>query len=111
MKRLLLRLGITTAVIVAVLQASNLLGLATADAKIDPGLRRQLGDGSFVYSLRVDLDFPPEYYHLRRLQEIGTVAGVSGDSVRLLQVTPDQVHQLAGLYWVRRIGSLDESSP
>lgn len=110
MKRLLLRLAVTTGIILAALQASSLYGLATADAKIDPALRRQLGDGSYAYSLRVDLDFPPEYFHLRRLQEIGTVAGVSGDSVRVLQVTADQVHQLAGLYWVRRIGSLDENS-
>jgi hypothetical protein len=60
-----------------------------------------------VYSVRVELDFPPEYYHLRKLQETGTVAGVSGHSVRVLQLSPDQVRQLSQLYWIKRLEPLD----
>lgn len=110
MIRLVARLAVTAALILAVLQASNVYGLATADSKIDPVLSKELGDGSYVYSVRVELDYPPEYYHLRKLQEVGTVAGISGNTVRVLQLSPDQVRQLARLYWVKRLEPLDKPS-
>ncbi|MBO0685074.1 MAG: hypothetical protein J2P38_00465 [Candidatus Dormibacteraeota bacterium] len=109
MIRLVLRLALTAAVAVAVLQAAGVYGMVTSDSKISPALQHELGDGSYVYSVRVELDFPPEYYHIQKLQQVGTVAGVSGDTVRVLQVTPDQVHELAGLYWVKRLEPIDSS--
>jgi hypothetical protein len=105
--RLIARLAVTGALVLAALQASNLYGLASAASKIDSALQEELGDGSYVYSVKVELDFPPEYYHVRKLQEVGTVAGISGHTVRVLQVTPDQVRQLAQLYWVKRLEPLD----
>lgn len=107
MSRLFVRLLVTAAVVIAVLVLLPLYGRLTADAKIDPALRKQLGDGSPAYSVKVDLDFPPEYYHIRNLQAIGTVAGVRGNSVRVVQVTPDEVHQIVQLYWVRKVEPLD----
>jgi hypothetical protein len=105
--RLLLRLAATALLVVAAFAAPSLYGMATADSKIDPRLARELGDGAYTYSVRVDLAFRPEYYHIHTLQSIGTVAGVQGDSVRLLQLTPDQVRQVARLYWVERVEPLD----
>ncbi|HZV48828.1 MAG TPA: hypothetical protein VFD49_03575 [Candidatus Dormibacteraeota bacterium] len=107
--RLSLRLFVTAVAVVLALAALPLYGLATAGSKIDPRLERELGDGAYAYSVRVDLGFRPEYYHIRTLQSIGTVAGVQGDSVRLLQLTPDQVHQVAQLYWVERVEPLDDT--
>jgi hypothetical protein len=106
-KRLIGRLLATAAVVIAMLNLLPLYGQVTGDAKIDPALRKQLDDGSPAYSVRVDLDFPPEYYHIRKLQAVGTVAGVQGDSVRVLQLTPDEVHQIAQFYWVRKVEPLD----
>lgn len=110
MTRLLGRLLVTAALVVAALEASTVYGMVSAGSKISPELQRQLGDGSYVYSVKVDLDFPPEYYHLRKLQSVGTVAGVSGDSVRVLELTPDQVRALSQLYWVKRLQPLDDSN-
>lgn len=107
MIRLVARLAITAALVVAVLQAGSIYGMVTAGSRMTPALQSELGDGSYVYSVKVDLDFPPEYYHIHKLQEAGTVAGISGDSIRVLQLTPDQVWQLAQLYWVERVEPLN----
>jgi hypothetical protein len=108
--RLLARLIVTALIVIAALNVLPLYGQLTADAKIDPALQKQLGDGSPAYSVRVDMDFPPEYFHIRKLQAIGTVAGVQGDTVRVLQLTPDEVHQIARFYWVKKVEPLDNTS-
>ena len=100
---LLARLLGTAAVVALVLATPFAYGRLVADSKIDPELQQQLGDGSYAYSVQVDLDFPPEYFHIRKLQAIGTVAGIQGNSVRVLQLTPDEVHEIAQLYWVKRL--------
>jgi len=61
--------------------------------------------------VQVDLDFTPEYFHIRKLQAIGTVAGIQGNSVRVLQLTPDEVHEIARFYWVKRLEPLASSKP
>lgn len=107
MTRLFVRVAATAVAVIAVLNLLPLYGQLSGDSKIDPALRKQLGDGSPAYSVKVDLDFPPEYYHIRKLQAIGTVAGVQGDSVRVLQLTPDDIRQIVQLYWVKNVEPLD----
>ena len=51
----------------------------------------------------VDLPFPPEEFHVRYLQDRGTVTGVQGRSVHLMRVRPPVVWSIARLYWVRHI--------
>jgi hypothetical protein len=108
MVRLLLRLAIPALAAAAVLEAAPLYGMLTASSRISPALERELRSGAPAYSVVVELGFPPEYYHIHALQEIGTVAGVSDDHVRVLQLSADQVHQIASYYWVQRVVTTDE---
>lgn len=75
---------------------------AAARRKIDPGLLQTLAAGRSV-NIRVELPFPPEEFHIRFLQERGTVTGVGGVSVQLARVRPDVVWSIGRLYWVRRV--------
>ena len=36
------------------------------------------------------------------------MAGVQGHTVRVLQLSADQVREIAGFYWVERVDALDE---
>ena len=36
------------------------------------------------------------------------MAGVQGRTVRVLQLSADQVREIAGFYWVERVDALDE---
>jgi hypothetical protein len=105
--RLLVRLALPALVAVLVLAALPAYGQLTAGQRISPTLARELNDGSPVYAVSVELPFQPEYYHIHRLQQIGTVAGVQGHRVRVLQLSADQVREIAGFYWVERVDALD----
>ena len=107
MTRLLVRLAVPALATAIVLAAAPLYGLLNADSKIDPRLKQELGDGSYAYSVKVELGSQPEYFHVKKLQQVGTVAGISGHTVRVLQLTPDEVHEIASFYWVERVEPLD----
>jgi hypothetical protein len=107
--RLLVRLAAPAVIAVAALGASPAYGQLTASQRMTPALQRELGDGSLAYSVSVEMPFQPEYYHVHRLQEIGTVAGVQGHSVRVLQLSADQVREIASFYWVQRVDVLGPS--
>jgi hypothetical protein len=51
----------------------------------------------------VTLDFVPEEFHMTRLQEAGRLLGVDGRTVRLADVTPGAVTDLAHEYWISAI--------
>ena len=110
MIRLLVRLAAPAAIAILALVAAPAYGQMTAGQRISPALERELGDGSPVYAVSVELPFQPEYYHIHRLQQIGTVAGVQGRRVRVLQLSADQVREIASFYWVERVDALAQSS-
>jgi hypothetical protein len=101
--RLLVRLAAPAAIALVLLGATPAYGQLTEGQRISPALERELGDGSPVYAVSVELPFQPEYYHIHKLQEIGTVAGVQGRRVRVLQLSADQVRDIASFYWVERV--------
>ena len=111
MIRLLARLVAPALIAIAVLGAPAAYGQLTASQRISPALARELNDGSPLYAVSVVLPFQPEYYHVHRLQDIGTVAGVQGHRVRVLQLTADQVREIASFYWVERVDVLNTSGP
>jgi hypothetical protein len=104
--RLLVRLAVPAAVAVVVLGAAPAYGQLTAPQRISPALQQELGNGSLVYAVSVELPFQPEYYHVHRLQQVGTVAGVQGRRIRVLQLSADQVREIASFYWVERVDVL-----
>jgi hypothetical protein len=103
----LIRLLVPALAAVAVIGSPYLYGQMTAESRITPALQHELGDGSYAYSVLVDMNFQPEAFHIQQLQAIGTVAGVTGHRVRVLQLTADQVREIASFYWVSRVEPLD----
>jgi len=107
--RLLVRLAAPVVIAVALLGAPPAYGQLTTTQRISPALSGELNDGSPLYAVSVELPFQPEYYHIHRLQEIGTVAGVQGRAIRVLQLSADQVREIASFYWVERVDVLNQS--
>ncbi len=70
--------------------------------KLDPTLLNELSTNGPV-NIGVELNFPPEEFHIRFLQENATVTGVTGTAVHLARVRPEVVWSIARLYWVRRV--------
>lgn len=51
----------------------------------------------------VTLDFPPESFHVTRLQAIGRVIEVRGRTVYMMDVEPAEMESFAGYYWVHEV--------
>jgi hypothetical protein len=109
--RLLVRLLLPAAAAALALGASSLYGALTAQSRLSPALQRELRDGLPAYSVVVTFPFRPEFFHITKLQEIGTVAGVQDDSIRVLQLTAAQVREIAGFYWVKKVETVEEAPP
>lgn len=75
-----------------------------APRKIDPVLLPTLASGRSV-NIWVELPFPPEEFHIRYLQDRGTVSGVQGHWIHLIRVRPAMAWSIARLYWVERLQS------
>jgi hypothetical protein len=106
---LVLRVALPVLALVIVLAALPLYGRATASDRISPALHRELDSGQQYLSVAVEFSFHPQYYNLQKLQSIGTLAGVNGDTVKVLDVDAGQVHQIADLYWVKRVETIGEA--
>ncbi len=76
----------------------------TARQKVDPALLTALASHQPV-SIWVELPFPPEEFHIRYLQDRGTVTGVRGRWIHLTRVRPAAAWSIARLYWVKRVQS------
>lgn len=106
---LLVRLALPLLAIVAVLGALPLYGHLTSSSRISPLLSAQLKTGQPVYSVQVDLALRPQYFNIQKLQSMGTLAGVKGNSMKVLDIGASQVHAIADLYWVKRVETIGES--
>jgi hypothetical protein len=74
----------------------------SARHKLDPALRPALERRQPV-NIWVELPFPPEEFHIRYLQEQGTVTGVRGRVIHLVRVRPGAAWAIARQYWVVRV--------
>jgi len=104
---LAVRLLVSAAAALLALEAGPLYGTFTADSRLSPALRQQLRRDLPVYSVMVTFPFRPEFFHINKLQQIGTVAGVEGNRIRVFQVTAAQVREIAGFYWVKQVDTLE----
>ena len=66
-------------------------------------LMEGLSVGSGKTHFMVILDFPPEGFHVTRLQMIGRVIEVKGATVYLMDVDPAAMRDFATAYWVREV--------
>ncbi|HLW27334.1 MAG TPA: hypothetical protein VKY54_06355 [Kiloniellales bacterium] len=56
----------------------------------------------------VTLAFPPERFHIQKLQEHGRVSGTTGNSVQVRGVNRAALTSLARPYWVVEVGPLEQ---
>ena len=87
--------------IALILFGQQLYGMATADTRLDPSLQ----GATDAQNVIVILDFQPDRFHNERVQQYGVFAGRDGalNRMRLRNVTPDKLGQLAAIPWIARI--------
>lgn len=95
------KVALGLALILLVLFGQQVYGMATAGARLDPALRGAATPRNVV----VVLDFMPERFHNERIQQYGAFAGRDGalNRLRLRNVRPDRLRELAAIPWVARI--------
>jgi hypothetical protein len=96
-----LRLLAGVVLIALILFGQTLVGMVTANGRLDPALR----DASGPVNVVVVMDFTPERFHTERLSTYGVFAGrdKAVNRVRLRMVSPENLRRLADLVWVARI--------
>jgi hypothetical protein len=93
---------ITGIVLIAlILFGQQLYGMATMNGRLDPALRAATGPRNVI----VVLDFMPDRFHNERVQQYGAFAGRDGalNRMRLRNVMPEKLTQLAAIPWIARI--------
>jgi hypothetical protein len=91
--------AVATAIVAIALLLAWLFAHVGAQRKL-AGLE-PLVDGRAHY--RITLDFEPERFHQLRLQDLGRLVEVRGNSVYMMDLSPAAVRRIAGEYWVREI--------
>jgi hypothetical protein len=101
----LVRLLVGVALIAGIVAGPGLYGCATADGRLAPSLQHVNGSAN----VRVLLAFPPQAFHESQLSSYGVFAGRHGNTVFLLDVPANRLHDLASIYWVTKIEPLRPS--
>lgn len=104
--RRLLRSTRAKVVIVALLgtAAFQIWLMLAAPGKLSPAI----DDDRRRVDVLVTLAFPPERFHIQKLQEHGRVSGTSGNSVQVRGVNRAALTSLARPYWVVEVGPLEQ---
>lgn len=78
-----------------------------APRRIEEGLiERAERDGTVNVVVR--LAFPPERFHVLKIQEVGRVGQVSGNTVAVRSIDANSIRKLAGsYYWIAMISSAE----
>jgi hypothetical protein len=90
------------ALIAGIVAGPGLYGEATAGSRLDPSLQHAQGS----VNVRVLLGFQPQGFNQTKLTSYGVFAGRNGNSVILLHVPAERLHDLASIYWVSKIEPL-----
>jgi hypothetical protein len=61
-----------------------------------------------IENVIVDLNVPPEQFHMSRLQMLGTMVGAQGHSVSLRGVSPDHLKTIATRSWVAAVRRMND---
>ena len=78
-------------------------GYATAPSRLTPALKAHLATNTGRVDLLVTSKFPPEEFHIRIYQNLGSMRGVRGSTAELVSVTPSALRTLSQYYWVKKI--------
>ena len=91
------------ALVLAVLvYGAEVYGGLTAERRLAPEVKAALSTQRYL-GVAVVLDFPPEEFHMKYFQDLGTMGGVKGTTILMLRIAAGQVRKLAGEYWIQRI--------
>jgi hypothetical protein len=101
----LVRLLAGVVLVAGLVAGPGLYGCATAAGRLAPSLQHVGGSTN----VRVVLAFPPQAFHESQLSSYGVFAGRHGDTVFLLDVPANRLHDLASIYWVTKIEPLKPS--
>jgi hypothetical protein len=95
------KIALGVGLILLTLYGQQLYGMATSAWRLDPALRNATGPRNVI----VVLDFQPERFHSERIQQYGAFAGRDGslNRIRLRNVRPARLRELAAIRWVARI--------
>ena len=79
--------------------------LYEAPGRVEPGLiERAERDGAI--DIVVQLSFPPERFHVLKIQDMGRIGRVNGKMIEVRSVTADNIRKLArSFYWITMIHS------
>ena len=78
-------------------------GYVTGPWRITDRLQARLEQKPATVDIRVTAKFPPEVFHIRIYQQVGSMRGVEGMTATLYAVTPANVRFLSRYYWIREI--------
>ncbi len=95
-------------VLAVLIFGASAYGDLTADRRMTPKVKVALSSQRYL-GIAIVLDFPPEDFHMKYFQDLGTMGGVNGTTVLMRRIMADQVRELAGNYWIRRIDLLPPS--
>jgi hypothetical protein len=83
--------------------------LLEAPAKIDEGLAATANQRGQV-AAEVELDFPPERFHILHLQDYGRIRRTAGNVVEMRGLTMEDARTLSRTFWVRAIRPASDDS-
>ena len=89
-------------VILVLIYGRPIYGTATASSRVASAVVAAV-DSQPRVDVVLALNFPPEDFHIKQVQEFGTMSGVQGNNIRLRRVSPDGVKHLSRYYWINRI--------
>jgi len=89
--------------VVAVFTGLQAYAAATADQRIAPALKQAMASTSSFPRLLVRLDFTPEDFHIKYLQQFGMIGGVQENTIVLLNVKNEDIFRLSRIYWIKII--------
>ncbi|MGH9051978.1 MAG: hypothetical protein ACRDWX_02995 [Acidimicrobiia bacterium] len=79
---------------------------ALAPSKVDEAVHQAV-DAEGRVDVLVELNFPPERFHILVMQDYGRVTGTEGEAVEVRGISLEGVQELARKFWVRRIRPLE----
>ena len=95
-------------VLAVLVYGAEVYGGLTAERRLAPEVKAALGTQRYL-GVEIVLDFPPEDFHMKYFQAVGTMGGVHGTTVVMRRIMAEQGRELAGHYWIRRIELLPAS--
>ena len=98
------------ALALAITLAYNGYLYVTGPSRMSEPLRARLAESPPTVDVLVTAKFPPEEFHIRLLQQVGNMRGVTGSTAKLYTITPANVRYVSRHYWIRGIDLAPDSA-